>query len=727
MVGFGKFLHDVSTQHGVAEHSLNYKSLKKILRAIKGKNNCDNASASSKIEPEDFITKLEEEMSSVNQVVRQKLKVLQRVRKAVVAARQVRGCREAQEHGIVLIQLSNVYDDVILVLWFMYLNSIAVSKIVKKYNKNVPTAPYTVDPSRWLFLSTGLAHAQRAKASIEAEYAACVDSLPGEGEMTLVEQNKEVSELAKGMKALMQEHKHHLYRSYDPTEWAVIPALERSHSRRGLKQAPSLSSLLWQGGEEICKIDEPNLTREYRLGAVIGSGAYGVVCKATHKATGRLMAVKTIHDTWSHPVLGQRSYREIQILQQLRHPNIIELTDVVMNHNKKDVHLIMPYIPHTCEDLLVRRQLLAEHKKVFMLQLLSALAYIHERGVVHRDLKLSNILVDETPRCYLSDFGLARTLSGGTETTTNDNPDYIQTQWYRAPEVLLCSRTTTSAADMWSFGCILAELLTGIPLFPGQDQQQQLELILACCTVDEGCELMEYVHNRVKTNKLSLSGPSLQTRRTLEDTLRGCWKAGFQESCPDELTVGFLKEFLRFGPKARVSAKDALEHKWFTEEGAVNAAAMTEALEHSLPLVGENPIVLELTCTKLHSAAAYREAVEASPKVVNKKREQQYQIELHQAAAAIQRFWRWRRRGGERPPPRPKISVTHLSARYGACNKDRLSRRNSSFYSASSMSPYSTYSSPRARPRYSSREDLRRTRFASNTSLESNCTWCVVQ
>eukprot|EP01064_Diplonema_japonicum_P032646 TRINITY_DN618_c0_g1_i3.p1 TRINITY_DN618_c0_g1~~TRINITY_DN618_c0_g1_i3.p1 ORF type:complete len:719 (+),score=194.67 TRINITY_DN618_c0_g1_i3:37-2193(+) len=718
MVGFGKFLHDVSAQHGVADNSLNYRLLKKVLNAVKSSNSSENSNG-PEIDQGAFIKKLEEEMTSVNSIVKQKLKVLQRVRKALVAARQVRGYKEAQEHGIVLIQLSNVYDDVILVLWFMYLNTIAVSKIVKKYNKNVPSNPYVVDPSKWLFLSAGLAHAQRAKASIEAEFGACVETLPSESETILVERNMEVNELAKGMKTLMQEHKHHLYRSCDPTEWAVIPSLERSQSRR---KAPSLSSMLWQGGEEPPKIDEPKLTREYRLGPVIGRGAYGVVCRATQRDTGAIVAVKTIHDTWSHPILGQRTYREIQILQQLRHPNIVELNDVIVNGNNKDVHLIMPFIPHTCEDLLVRRQLLAQHKKWFMLQLLSALAYIHERGVVHRDLKLSNILVDDTPRCYLSDFGLARTLSGGTETTTNDNPDYIQTQWYRAPEVLLCSRKTTTASDMWSVGCILAELLTGVPLFPGQDQQQQLELILACCPVEEGCELADDISSRITQSKLALTGATLQTRRTLEDVFFGCWKAGLLEERPDEATVDLMKGFLRFDPKARISAKGALEHRWFKEESHEVEKTIAEAVEHSLPLVGEDPISLGLTCTKLHSATAYREAVSASPRVVCRKREQAHLIQLHQGAAVIQRFWRWRRRGADRPIVRPRPRTAK------AANSRRPNRHgNLARGSSVSQSPHlSSRGSPSLRSKYPSRSEYRR----NGTQLynhDQGCTWCTVQ
>eukprot|EP00754_Rhynchopus_humris_P011589 Rhum_TRINITY_DN14239_c0_g1::Rhum_TRINITY_DN14239_c0_g1_i1::g.75518::m.75518/K19603/MAPK15; mitogen-activated protein kinase 15 len=528
MVGFGKFLQEVSTQYGVAKHSFNYKQMKEELAAIVDKHcrngddslrkvrdterfdSTDDASSSSPPESGspaspsalssdtearnssscEFVEKLEDELYRVNGIVKQKLNALQRVRKVLDVARAVRGTRSAQEHSIVCMQLSNVYDDVILVLWFMYLNSIAVSKLVKKYNKNMPQNKYTIDPSRWLFLRAGLAFAQKAKASIEAEFAACADSSPGQSETLLAQSSPEIAELSKGMKVLMQEYRHHLFRHGDPTDWAVVPQLPSTNKQKALRSAHM--------AEDYIKIDDPNFNSEYELGHVVGRGAYGVVCKATHKETGTLMAVKTVYDAWAHPILSQRSYREIQIMQQLCHPNIMPLHDLFINPNRKDAHLIMPFIPHTCEDLLAKRQLLAQHKKWFMLQLLSALAYIHSRGVVHRDLKLSNILIDDQPTLYLSDFGLARTLSSGTHTTTFDNPDYVQTQWYRAPEVLLCSRKTTPASDMWSTGCILAELLTGVPLFPGQDDQQQLELIIACCPVPRHSALNDEVRRHLQ-------------------------------------------------------------------------------------------------------------------------------------------------------------------------------------------------------------------------------------
>ena len=467
--------------------------------------------------------------------------------------------------------------------------------------------------------------------------------------------------------------------------------------------------------EDTITINAPKLKEEFSIGPVVGRGAYGVVCKATHIATSTPAAIKTVYDAWTHPILAQRTYRELFIMQQLSHPNILPLTDLFISANQRDVHMILPFVPHTCEDLLAKRQLVLRHKKWFVLHLFSALSYLHSRGVVHRDLKLSNILVDDQPVMYLSDFGLARTLAGGSETTTFDNPDYVQTQWYRAPEVLLCSRKTTPAADMWSAGCVLAELLTGVPLFPGQDDQQQLELIMASCPVPKNSLLTEEVRRHLKlgepdeTNQSSNGDtdtcegtsrkeeevdsesadvasqderpeqPAVSARsedvmehmqqvqvtselgglrrgsrnflpkRRLEDVVHGCWKLGVQEPFAADTVMDLLKKLLQFEPSKRLTSAQALTHPWFLSDEPLPEQSIQDAIHAAVPKHFEGDVILGLPCTTLHSAAAYREAVQKGPQVPTLRMEQQERISHHENALLIQRFWRWKRRGAERP------------------------------------------------------------------------------
>ena len=667
MVGFGKFLRKVSDRHSVAAESLDYDCLKKILIRKPTPPLLEKDRAAG------FTQKLEEEITRVQKVVNRKLKALSRVRQVLESAREFRRYSFAQEHGIVLTQLSNAYDDVILVLWFMYLNGIAVSKIVKKYNKNLPNHKYIVDPLRWTFLSAGLGYAQKAKAAVEGEYSALIDAAPNSHEQ-LSNRNQSISEFTKGMRELIDEYSHHLYRSNDPSAWAVEPSLSEAKLKKPTKQVNGGKVHSFWGSTKVI-VSDPRLLRNYQFGGMVGRGAYGIVSKAVRKDSGTIVAVKTIHDTWSHQILGQRTYREIQILQQLRHPNIVALNDVFIDKNKKDVHLVMPFVTYTCEDLLVQRKLDIEHKKIFMIELLSALAYIHARGVVHRDLKPTNLLVDESPRCYLSDFGLARTLSDGTETSLADTPDYVQTQWYRAPEVLLCSKKTTSASDMWSTGCILAELLTGVPLFPGQDDQHQVELILGCQNLTGTEEIIQetgfkipasMAEHQIPSNgngaisresnsvaKFSKNTSYLLPRRTLSDMLDVCWKSGIQPDFERDSAVNLLQQLIQFEPSSRIDAQQAMFHPWFKEHPEVPDDVIEMLIMESKPACGEVEIQLDLSCTTLHSTEDYQDGIWEGPTFYKKRRETELNIDRHESAAIIQRFFKWKYRNGSKPIPRP--------------------------------------------------------------------------
>ena len=654
MVGFGSYLQQVGGEFGVSGLSINYERLGNMLEKTipvdeereeylpdEGSSGTDSNSQNSQHSHEAFVIALEEELKKVSKIVNQKLKGLQRVAGVLEAARAVRSSPTSQEHGIVLTQLSNIYDDVILILWFMYLNGIAVSKIVKKFSKNIPDHMYYVDVSRWSFLSSGLTLAQKAKAAIEYEYAACVEAAPNESENLLISRNRTIANLADGMRLLLDVNRHHVFRQGDASAWAVEPALGQKKKPDRSKPRKPIQDFSVPFNNNNTPTD-PRLARCYQLGSTVGRGAYGIVHRAIKRDTGTVVAIKTIHDTWSHQILGQRTYREIQILQQLRHPNIVALNDVFIDRNKRDVHLVMPFVPYTCEDLLVQQQLLPQHKKWFCMELLSALAYIHARGVVHRDLKPTNLLVDARPKLYLSDFGLARTLSQGSETTLRDTPDYVQTQWYRAPEILLCSRETTPAADMWSTGCILAELLTGVPLFPGQDDHHQLELILSCCHAGERDKILNQrdLPDSV-AKKLSPSATMLPSRN-LAEVIDGCWKSGSQEDFPRAVVLDLLGRMLTFDKEERITALESLNHEWFRADYAIPQSTIEAAVAEAIPCCAEKEVVLDLQCTVLHATSEYRNAIWDSPSISARRKENEILIDRHESAAVIQRFWRWK-------------------------------------------------------------------------------------
>lgn len=197
---------------------------------------------------------------------------------------------------------------------------------------------------------------------------------------------------------------------------------------------------------------------------------------------------------------------------------------------------------------MIRGKLLENvHKQYVIYQLLKGLKYIHSAEIIHRDLKPSNILLNSDCLAKVADFGLAR--SFGKEDDEGDIvfTEYIATRWYRAPEIVLGSQKYTKAIDMWSVGCILAEMITGKALFPGKSTLNQIELILELLgrPSHEDLESLDSnlainLLNNIKANK----------KRSLKQTFSGATPEG----------LDFLRKLLAFNPKKRITVEEALEH-----------------------------------------------------------------------------------------------------------------------------------------------------------------------
>lgn len=182
--------------------------------------------------------------------------------------------------------------------------------------------------------------------------------------------------------------------------------------------------------------------------------------------------------------------REIRILKILDHPNIIKLIDVVNEREK--MYLIFEYMESTvmkCNLSLNEGLDIGEVKKI-VYQLLLALCYCHGQNVIHRDVKPDNVLVSNRGVVKLCDFGFARVMKSGQKLT-----EYVSTRWYRAPELLVGEGNYSYPVDVWSVGCLCAELLTGKPLFPGNNDKDMLGIITRCCG-----DLTENLANELKSN-----------------------------------------------------------------------------------------------------------------------------------------------------------------------------------------------------------------------------------
>ncbi|PIN21350.1 Mitogen-activated protein kinase [Handroanthus impetiginosus] len=292
----------------------------------------------------------------------------------------------------------------------------------------------------------------------------------------------------------------------------------------------------------------------YKIQEVIGKGSYGVVCSAIDTHTGEKVAIKKIHDIFEHISDAARILREIKLLRLLRHPDIVEIKHIMLPPSRrefKDIYVVFELMESDLHQVIkANDDLTREHYQFFLYQLLRALKYIHTANVYHRDLKPKNILANANCKLKICDFGLARVAFSDTPTTIFWT-DYVATRWYRAPE--LCGSffsKYTAAIDMWSIGCIFAEVLMGKPLFPGKNVVHQLDLITDLL----GTPSMDTI-SRVRNEK---------ARRYLT-SMRKKQPVSFAQKFPnaDPLALRLLERLLAFDPKDRPTAEEALADPYF--------------------------------------------------------------------------------------------------------------------------------------------------------------------
>jgi cyclin-dependent kinase len=189
----------------------------------------------------------------------------------------------------------------------------------------------------------------------------------------------------------------------------------------------------------------------------IGEGTYGVVYKAKDRVTGEIVALKKIRLEAEDEGIPSTAIREISLLKELQHPNIVRLYDVV--HTERKLTLVFEFLDQDLKKYLdvVESGLDLPILKSFLFQLLTGVAYCHHHRVLHRDLKPPNLLINREGQLKLADFGLARAFGIPVRSYTHE----VVTLWYRAPDVLMGSRKYSTPVDIWSIGCIFAEMANG--------------------------------------------------------------------------------------------------------------------------------------------------------------------------------------------------------------------------------------------------------------------------
>lgn len=235
-------------------------------------------------------------------------------------------------------------------------------------------------------------------------------------------------------------------------------------------------------------------------------------------------------------------------MKELRHPNIVQLHDVIHTENK--LLIIFEFMDKDLKRFMEThgRNGALEEKiiKSFMFQLLRGVAFCHENRVLHRDLKPQNLLINKHGELKLGDFGLARAFGIPVNTFSNE----VVTLWYRAPDVLLGSRNYSTSIDIWSVGCIMAEMYTGRPLFPGKTEEDELLRIFS-----------------LLGTPTEITWPGVSQLSEYKKDFPYYPQQELSQLLPmiDRHGIDLLQRFLMYQPNHRIPAKDALNHSFFAD------------------------------------------------------------------------------------------------------------------------------------------------------------------
>jgi len=283
----------------------------------------------------------------------------------------------------------------------------------------------------------------------------------------------------------------------------------------------------------------------------IGKGAYGLVCSAEDRLKRENVAIKKIPKVVDDVVDGKRVLREIKLMRFCSHENIAAVRDVLPPHNWdkfQDIYIVSDLMDTDLHQIIRSKQGLSDdHVQYFLYQILRGLKYMHSANILHRDLKPGNLLVNANCDLRICDLGLARVMDPAD--VLRDMTEYVITRWYRPPELLLSCPGYTKSIDIWSVGCILAELLTRQPLFPGKNHVDQLNLITSVVGTPNQEELT-----------LISNEQALKFMKSMPTKPRCSLSARFPTASADAQDL--LDRMLQFDPRKRITVSEALEHKY---------------------------------------------------------------------------------------------------------------------------------------------------------------------
>ena len=291
--------------------------------------------------------------------------------------------------------------------------------------------------------------------------------------------------------------------------------------------------------------------KKYEVLGVVGEGAYGIVYKCRNKETNKYVAIKKfkeIEDT----LVQKTMKRELKMLQMLKHENVVDFQEAFIY--KENLFLVFGYVEKNLLEVLEKYPEGLNPKLIrsFVFQMCKAVHYLHTKNMIHRDVKPENLLVDENMNVKLCDFGFARKISLNEENNNVDAmTDYVATRWYRSPELLLSNGIYGPEVDYWAIGCIMGELADGNPMFPGENEVDQLD-----CIIKVLGNLPEDLVNMFYSNDIYNGKELLRVSRPESLERRYFGKLG-------PTAIDFMKGLLQLDPNKRLNDDNVFKHKYF--------------------------------------------------------------------------------------------------------------------------------------------------------------------
>ena len=295
------------------------------------------------------------------------------------------------------------------------------------------------------------------------------------------------------------------------------------------------------------------MQKKYEVLGIVGEGAYGVVYKCKNKITNEFVAIKKFKETDDEIVIKTMK-RELEMLKKIKHENIVEYKESFIH--KKNLYLVFEYVEKNLLELLQETPngISPPKIKYLIYQLIKAIKYLHSKNIIHRDIKPENLLINPDLKLKLCDFGFAREVKLNMENNNiSQMTDYVATRWYRAPELLLSEGIYGPEVDYWAIGCIMGELIDGNPIFPGDDEYDQLNYII------------KIIGNLpIQFTEMFYENPIFQGKDLLfVDKIESLDKRYLGKISKD--AIDFMKQLLRIDPSKRLNGDTVFKHKYYED------------------------------------------------------------------------------------------------------------------------------------------------------------------